>query len=173
MAVLESDYWATPDDIVKGIARYLHDNKLIKWTEFDLDCCANDVNSKVADSFITEQENALLVDWCGMQIWCNPPYSRGNIEKFIAKAVQQTEMHGSEVVMLLNVDPSTQYFRKIVAKARAVVYIVGGRIKFQHSLTKQFGDQPSKPSMFVLFGGERKELTTHYVELSTLQKLGA
>lgn len=169
MAILETDYWTTPTEVVRGIERYAYKNGLTSTPECDIDVCANEYNTKVADCYITEAENALVTDWGGALAWCNPPYSTGNVNKFIDRAVEMQTKYGVETIMLLNVDPSTKYFKTIVDHAKAVVYVVGKRIRFIDVWTNCVGDNPSKPNMFVIFGKrEKPTLDTHYLLYSDL-----
>lgn len=177
MSVLETDYWTTPTDVTKGIIKFLEHYNEISWQgqEYDLDCCANEFNTKVKDNFITEDQNALKVDWNGKRIWCNPPYSRGNVEAFINKAIEQVEQSAKDVIMLLNVDPSTKYFAKIVQNAKAIVYVTGGRIKFIDMWTGGVGTSPTKASMFVLFSSRKiptEFVRSYYVDLKALEQAG-
>lgn len=175
MAVLNNDYWATPVNLTVGIINYLLRVGEINWTQYyDLDCCANIFNSKVPNNFISERENALQVDWNGERVWCNPPYSRGNVEQFVNKAIEQTQKSKKDVIMLINVDPSTKYFKTIVENAKAIVYVVGKRIKF---INPHNGDNsnPLKPSMFVLFSSTKyadEPVISYYADLEFLEELG-
>lgn len=178
MVLKETDYWGTPYDVARGINAYLKNIGLALLPFYDLDCCANEYNTQVRDNFITEEQNALAVDWNGRYIWCNPPYSRGNVDCFINKAIEQVEKSETPktVVMLLNVDTSTRYFEKIVGKATAIFYITGGRIRFINHYTGDFGTTPTKPNMFVVFSNSDYRKTNNvysdYVALSTLTELG-
>ena len=176
MAVLNTDYWTTPTEYVVGIDKFLHYVKEIDWQgqTFDLDCCANDVNTKVRSNFITEEQNALAVNWQGERVWCNPPYSRGNVDAFINKAIEQVQKSKKDVVMLLNVDPSTKYFQKIVDNAKAIIYVTGGRIRFIDAHTGGLGDNPTKASMFVLFSSSKVDFVrSYYVDVKLLKQAGA
>lgn len=177
MAILTTDYWTTPDNITKGIIKFLSYYKEIDWgnNSYDLDCCANEINTKVKDNFITEKENALAVEWNGKRIWCNPPYSRGNVEAFINKAISEVKNSDKDVIMLLNVDCSTKYFSKIVNNAKAIVYVTGSRIKFINMETGEVGGNPTKPSMFVLFSSRKQPdqfVHSYYVDLKLLEGAG-
>lgn len=72
------------------------------------------------------QGDGLIIDWkiaCAPDIgdpldlrphvWCNPPYSRGSIVKWCAKAEQEARF-GVTTVMLLPADTSTAYFHDYV-----------------------------------------------------------
>lgn len=177
MAVLETDYWTTPTPLTKGIIKFLEYYKEIDWggAYYDLDACANLHNTKVPTNYITEQENALFVDWNGQRVWCNPPYSRGNVDNFVAKAVEQCQKAQKDVIMLLNVDPSTKYFKRILETAKAIVYVTSGRIKFVKTSDNEVKSDPTKPNMFVLFSSSKKPdefIRTYYCDLNLLENAG-
>lgn len=175
MAVLRTDYWTTPTEYLVGISKFLHYANEIDWKgqTYDLDCCANEINTKVKDNFITEAQNALGLDWQGERVWCNPPYSRGNVDAFINKTIEQVQKSKKDVIMLLNVDPSTKYFQKIVDNAKAIVYVTGGRIRFIDNYTGGLGDSPTKASMFVLFSSSKVDFVhSYYVDINLLKQAG-
>lgn len=177
MAILETDYWTTPNEETRGIIKFLEHYGEIQWNGqyYDLDSCANLHNTKVPTNYITEKMNALQVDWNGSRVWCNPPYSRGNVKAFIDKAVEQIEKSQKDVIMLLNVDTSTKYFNTILQKAKAVVYVTGGRIRFIKTADNEVKSDPLKPSMFVLFSSIKNPndfVRSYYCDLSFLQELG-
>lgn len=176
MAVLESDYWATPTDICVGIIHFLQGYGEISWGQYyDLDCCANLFNTKVRDNFITEDQDAMVTDWNGKRVWCNPPYSRGNVDRFVNRAIEQTQNSAlMDVVMLINVDVSTKYFKRILEHAKAIVYVTGGRINFIDPNTMLPSNAPKKPNMFVLFSSSKKPdefVRTYYADLNFLRSL--
>lgn len=177
MAVLESDYWTTPTNLTKGIIKFLEYCKEIDWggQYYDLDACANLHNTKVPTNYITEKENAFFVDWNGERVWCNPPYSRGNVDNFIAKTIEQCQKSPKDVIMLLNVDPSTKYFKRILENAKAIVYVTRGRIQFVKTSDNEVKSDPKRPNMFVLFSSSKKPdefVRTYYCDLELLENAG-
>lgn len=176
MAVLETDYWTTPTEITQGIIKFLEYQKEISWggLNYDLDSCANSINTKVPHNFITEEMNALEVDWNGRRVWCNPPYSRGNVSAFINKAIVEVQSSPKDIIMLLNVDPSTKYFNKIVEHAQCIVYVTSQRIRFINMETGGIGANPTKSSMFVLFSNRKGNsfVRSYYVDLKLLIQAG-
>jgi site-specific DNA-methyltransferase (adenine-specific) len=97
----KGDYWETPPELFK---------KLDDEFAFELDAAANFDNAKCL-AYFNEEDNSLDQDWSGYtSIWLNPPYSRGNIEKFMEKAYRESQK-GCTVVCLVRFDPSTQWFQ--------------------------------------------------------------
>lgn len=77
--------------------------------------------------------------------------------------------------MLLNVDPSTKYFKRILETAKAIVYVTNGRIKFVKTSDNEVKSAPTKPSMFVLFSSSKKPdefVRTYYCDLNLLENAG-
>lgn len=177
MAVLETDYWTTPTNLTKGIVKFLEYCNEINWNGqfYDLDCCANELNTKVPTNYINEEMNAFITDWNGCRVWCNPPYSRGNVDNFICRAIEQCSKAPKDVIMLLNVDPSTQYFKRILDHAKAIVFITGGRVSFVKASDPKHKGTPLRPQMFVLFSSTKQSnefVRTYYCDLKLLENAG-
>jgi phage N-6-adenine-methyltransferase len=100
----KKDDWETPPELF---------NALDAEFDFDLDVAANSVNAKCAN-YWTAENDALSRDWMWpleypIVCWCNPPYSRGQQPKFIAKAAEEARK-GATVVMLLPARTDTKAF---------------------------------------------------------------
>lgn len=169
--ILESDFWETPDEVLDNMFELLSELGICDREKFDIDVCANEHNAKV-DLFIDEQMNALANDWAirdNTLAWCNPPYSRGNVDKFVDKAIEQMDK-GVITVMLLNTDNSTKWFNRIVSHASHIVMITSGRIRFVNKKTGKSGGTPLKPNMIAIFSKRKadeevKTLYVHYRDL--------
>lgn len=172
--ILETDYWTTPNEVVGGIKNFLLMAGEILHDHYAVDVCANEFNTKVPYNFITEEMNAFKTEWgYDCLAWCNPPYSRGNVDLFINRALNQWCYNGVQTIMLLNCDNSTQWFSQVVKRAKAVVFITEGRIRFIDTNTGKEGANPSKPNMFVLFGDRAETgLNTYYLTKEELYAWG-
>lgn len=114
--------WETPD--------WLFDH----WNEifsFDVDVCADGENHKHMKYY--HADDAL----CGLQtrwhqdggkFWMNPPYGRGQVEKWVAKAYVESQQ-GCLVCALLPVSTSSKWWQNYVTKAD-LIYFYPKRIKF-------------------------------------------
>lgn len=173
--ILDKDYWATPQDVVKGISSYCYAKGLVSLPKPTIDVCATPFNTKVQDNYITEEENALVADWGKFGLaWCNPPYSRGNVGLFFNRALEQYRKNQTETIMLLNCDNGTAWFADIIANAKAVIYVMNGRIKFLDPETGAESKNPPKPNMVVVVGERSNDhIETHYLSLDEIFKLGA
>jgi len=87
--------------------------------------------------------DGLSLEWNG-NVWCNPPYSRGNIDAFADKAVAEwkrsidlVKAHGTHnnyprmqsMLLLVNSATDARWYHKLLGSSNAVLF-VEGRIKF-------------------------------------------
>ncbi len=134
-----TDDWATPLDFFK---------KLDSEFRFTLDACASDKNAK-CKKFFTKEQDGLKQPWEGV-VFCNPPYGRCVINKWVLKACEESAK-GVVVVMLLPARTDTKWFHDLIY-GKFEVRFVKGRLKFG-------GGKNSAPfpSMVVVFGNSIKE----------------
>src|SRR5215472_4050984 len=83
--------WFTPPDILEAAYEVLG--------AIDLDPASSDAQQALspvkAAKYFTVENNGLDRSWCG-RVWCNPPYARGWIDRFVIKTTQSYrtgEMH--------------------------------------------------------------------------------
>lgn len=115
-----SDLWETPWRIIK---------KLDKEFGFTLDPCCLPHNA-TAEKYYTPEDNGLVQDWSGEVVYCNPPYSRGNIDKWVKKCYEESQKQNTTVVALLPVSTSSNWWHNwIVGKAE--VRFVERRVRFR------------------------------------------
>lgn len=87
--------------------------------------------------------DGLQATWHG-NIWCNPPYSAGNIDKFVTKACmewkQRTQklqkpiterrvLYPTQMMLLVNSSTDAKWYHRLLQQSDAVLF-VSGRIKF-------------------------------------------
>ena len=97
---------------------------------FDVDICSSDIN-KLCDNFFTIDNNALEKQWIkhGKMGYCNPPYSRGEKEKFLDKAFLEMK-NGFSTVFVIPADLSNICWKeKIIGKATKIT-VISGRVSF-------------------------------------------
>jgi site-specific DNA-methyltransferase (adenine-specific) len=117
----KGDTWETPDDLFESIDQHF---------SFELDACANYDNAKLG-TYFTEEEDALKQDWWPYKsVWMNPPYSRGNIGRFMEKALSESRK-GCTVVCLVRLDPTAGWFKKYVWGKAEAVLALGKRVRFK------------------------------------------
>lgn len=148
-----SDNWQTPTDIY---------NKLNERFNFDFDPCPLNHNM---------EWDGLEVDW-GNSNFINPPYNQKLKQKFVIKAIQESQK-GKVCVMLLPVSTSTKLFHDLILPNASQVMFLKGRVKFKGINT--FGElvdnkSPMHDSMVVVFD---KKLITTDKAIEILKQLAA
>jgi phage N-6-adenine-methyltransferase len=85
-----SNEWETPTEVFASICDRFNISPY-------LDVCASDGMAKCR-RFFTPKDNGLKQEWQETS-WCNPPFS--DIEPWLAKADEQHEKHGTEIIMII------------------------------------------------------------------------
>jgi site-specific DNA-methyltransferase (adenine-specific) len=94
---------------------------------FSLDPCC-EIETAKCDVFFTSEMNGLIQSWENQVVYMNPPYSRGNIDKWVEKACE--ERKHAVIVALLPVSTSARWWHKYVDH-KAIVRYIQGRVKFE------------------------------------------
>lgn len=115
-----SDEFGTPDDIFTDLRRIFN---------FTIDAAASSTNAKL-NRYWTKQDNALLQSWACERVFCNPPYSRGNVEAFAMKALKETEKNCPLAVLLIPTRTEQYWFHTCVNSGRVLVKFFKHRIQF-------------------------------------------
>jgi phage N-6-adenine-methyltransferase len=120
--VTPKDEWETPPSLFKQLDDEFH---------FWLDAAASHTNSKIPERYFTKDDNALTAEWGTGDVWLNPPYSQGNVERFMTKAHLEGYRRepGHYVVCLVAIDASTGWWHNSVMHAKEIRFIKG-RVKF-------------------------------------------
>lgn len=100
------------------------------------------------DDFLHPDIHLYLGDSC----YCNPPYSRNLIAKFIKKCYEES-LSGATVVMLLPSDTSTKAFHTYCMKASEIIFI-HPRVHFNNPDGTTMIGSPKFGSMVVVFREE-------------------
>lgn len=111
--------WYTPADIIAAARNVLG--------TIDLDPASGEIANETvkATKIFTADDDGLAHDWEG-NIWLNPPYSTGLIEKFADKLIH-SDYH--QAIVLVNNATDTAWFAQLAEHAAAVVF-PKGRVKF-------------------------------------------
>lgn len=80
---------------------------------FTLDPCTTEENPLGLEHFYTKLDNGLAQNWHGHAAFVNPPYSRGNIDRWLAKASAEACME-TFIAVLVPGDHSTHWHRRWV-----------------------------------------------------------
>ncbi|WGE81814.1 phage N-6-adenine-methyltransferase [Actinobacillus equuli subsp. haemolyticus] len=160
--------WQTPPEC----ANYVKRRWAIKWDG------AATVENKICDYFITPEIDFLNFESIdriienNARIFINPPYGRGYVEKFVKQAVRLMNEKRCFVVMLLNADKSTEWFKLIREHATEVIDIVGKRVAFINPITKKPVEDNPKWQMFAVFDPYAEGFVTSYVSYDKIKQVG-
>lgn len=112
--------WYTPADIIEDARKVIG--------TITLDPASSEIANRTvkATKFFTAEDDGLIQDWNGENIWLNPPYSSGLIEKFVDKLLSTDY---TQAIVLVNNATDTEWFSRLAEKAEAVVF-PKGRVKF-------------------------------------------
>lgn len=111
--------WETPPEFFAALDAEFH---------FTLDACATSDNAKCA-RYYTPDENGLSQNWSKETVWCNPPYSAGEQDRWIKKCWEEGQKPETEVVALLPARTDAKRFYRYIL-GQAEIRFVPGRIKF-------------------------------------------
>mgnify|MGYP006057855845 CR=1 FL=1 len=101
----ERDTWATPKSLIARLEA--------EFGKFDLDSFATEEN-KICSRHFNKEQNALLQDWDGNLIFCNPPYSQKN--EVIQKCHIEAEK-GRKIILLVPAFTETKWFAEMKVKS--------------------------------------------------------
>ena len=148
---MSNDNFRTPPELFKRLSKI--------YGPFDIDVCADDGGSNaLCPKWIGPSEDALKTPWFGCargprKAWCNPPYSRGNIGKFVSRAIGEVGRNRhTTAVLLLPSDTSTKWFR-IAEECCEEYYFIPGRVRFMDENGRPSKHAARWPSVVFVFGG--------------------
>lgn len=107
-------------------------NWLSQEHDFTCDAAASDDNY-LFDCYYTSERSAFDADWTdsGGTVFCNPPFSSGMKEKFLAKAYAEMK-RGVSSVFVIPADPSNKCWLDHIFGKATRIDIINGRVKFLH-----------------------------------------
>ncbi len=110
---MASDDWCTPPDLFAALDRQFH---------FTLDPCCTTKTALCSQAYCLDRgEDGLSSPWEGRRAFVNPPYSRGNLEKWCKKCAEEG-MNGV-VAALLPCDCSPSWWRRYVMNADEIRFL--------------------------------------------------
>jgi len=140
--VTPKDEWGTPQWLFDLLDQEFH---------FATDAAASYQNTKKNRFF----HDALIISWEGVPgpFFLNPPYSAGNIDRFMAKALEESKK-GAVVVCLVPCATDTRWWHNYAMKAQEIRFIKG-RVRFvgYGEGGKQIANSPTFSSCVVIFDG--------------------
>jgi len=106
-------------------------------------------------------EDALSIPWTAIfgkvGFFLNPPYSAGNIDRFMAKALEESQK-GATVVCLVPCATDTRWWHNYAMKAQEIRFIKG-RVRFvgYDEEGKQIKNSPTFSSCVVIFRNDLRQ----------------
>lgn len=100
-----NDEWQTPPKLFKRLDDIFY---------FTLDPCTTADNPLKTPKFFTREENGLIQSWRGEIVYINPPYSRGNIDKWTMKAYVEGVAFPETIVVALLPLRTAKWFRRTI-----------------------------------------------------------
>jgi site-specific DNA-methyltransferase (adenine-specific) len=148
------DEWQTPQWLFDLLDQEFH---------FDCDAAATPDNTKCKNYLVRA---FLCDDWMDETdkvFFLNPPYSAGNIDRFMKKAMEESQK-GAIVVCLVPVASDTAWWHNYVMKADEIRFIKG-RVKFigYDKEGNQIKNSPTFSSCVVIFREMFKKRFTPYI----------
>lgn len=146
-------------------------NWLNECYQFDVDVAASDEHHLV-DKYFTKENSALTADqWCHIRgfAFCNPPYSKGNIEAFLEKAIEQRNEHGITTVFVIPEFNGEARTRVILKEAARVIHF-NQRVNFIHPITGKEVKGNSRGTMIAIIDNGYGIARHTYQDLSTIKK---
>lgn len=140
-----SDWW-TPKALVQTLDEEFR---------FDLDAAASEEN-KVCERFISAEQDALVTPWEGENVWCNPPYGKGNsatIKQFVQRGYEQHVQQKNTVIMLLPAYTDPKYWSNFCTRAHEIRFLTGRLSFLDHGTSKMNARFPSAIVIFKWFPG--------------------
>ena len=149
----KSTEWNTPKNVFDTL------NK--RFGPFTLDAAATKENTLCEQYYsLKEGRDGLNKKWRGM-IFLNPPYGRGVVQQWIAKAVHEVKKENcSQVCCILPARTDTKWWHDLVVRYASHIIFVRGRIKFNKGIEKP--ESAPFPSVIVVFNHATDEGSAKY-----------
>ena len=103
-----SDRWATPPDVYAALNAEF---------DFNFDPCPLDGDKDGLSTLFTE--------WKGKRVFCNPPYDRGSMMKWLERGLE-----AEIAVFLIPARTDTKWFHDLVLPNAREIRFLKGRLKF-------------------------------------------
>jgi site-specific DNA-methyltransferase (adenine-specific) len=139
-------------------------NRLSERFLFTIDIAATEGN-QLMPIYMSDFLNPKCSLWEHDVAFCNPPYSRGIIDKFVTKAYQES-LKGATVVCLLPADVSTKWFRTCMAADEWIV--IEGRVRFNHADGTPIKGSPKFGSIVVVFKNTERRRNLGFPVISSM-----
>jgi ParB family chromosome partitioning protein len=135
-------------------SRYIEASRIVMGS-IDTDPSSNNMAQATvkAITYYTIEDDGLTKEWDG-NVFLNPPYNHGIIDKFIDKLIEEIELgNTTQAILLTNNNTDTQWFKKAATNCSLICFTTG-RINFN----KPDGtvSSPTNGQTFFYFGDNKK-----------------
>lgn len=138
----DRDTWQTPDWLFNAA-------QVLLGKKFTLDACADDKNHR-CPNYYTKEQDGFQQSWQGHTVFCNPPYSKGNIEACLKKAhAERYQTKG--IALILPFDICAWGREYLWDKEGIAIFVLDKRIKFVNPVTGKDEGSPRGGTMLILF----------------------
>jgi hypothetical protein len=151
---MANEFWAQSKNVDWYTPKYIFDALNI---DFDLDPCSPPLErykTRAKHHYILPESDGLQKDWFG-KVWCNPPYGRGEIVKWVKKIYE----HNNGILITHVTALPNKWFHTYFDRITAICFIKG-RVNFINGLGQSAGASP-QGQMLICFGQELKQNVIH------------
>jgi hypothetical protein len=138
--------WYTPPKLVEAARAVLG--------TIDLDPASCEVAQRVvkAEQFFTAEEDGLSKPWGG-NLWVNPPYTCGLVNRFVAKLCDHVEAGDVPAAVLLTNNATETAWSQRALRLAAALCFSAGRVRFLNPELKPV-QTPLQGQVVIYFGGD-------------------
>jgi len=106
-----------------------------------------------AGTYYTEQDDGLLHEWRG-NVWLNPPYGRGLVDKFVDKYCREIAAeHCTQAIVLVNASTETAWFHRLLGVSSALCILKG---RLRNWRTTESHDRPRFAQILCYHGTNKR-----------------
>jgi ParB family transcriptional regulator, chromosome partitioning protein len=158
--------WFTPPDIIKAACAVIGE----RYTDPASSDAAQSFSPIKATTYYTIVNHGLDKEWNGA-VWLNPPYSRGWIDVFVNKFVEEYQTGRMTAgILLTNSSTETKWWHK-AADISAAICFPKSRIRFLKVVDGKLvrGGSPSHPHCFFYVGTERERFAQVFSKIGLVR----
>lgn len=161
-ATPENYEWYTPQAYIEAARAVMG--------SIDLDPASCDEANRIvqAGAYYTREQDGLALPWYG-NVWLNPPYKSGLIERFVDRlyyALRNEKI--DQACVLTNNATETGWGQQLLSEASSVCF-PQGRIKFWGP--QERGNSPTQGQMICYFGKREEAFYRHFRPLGMTMEL--
>lgn len=152
--------WYTPRYIIDVVRHVLG--------TIDLDPASSDIANKTVQAarYFTKEQDGLSQPWEG-NVFLNPPYSGGLMQKFVDKLVREfLDGKLKQAIVLTNSGTETRWYQKLLSECTAMC-VLGKRVRFIMS-DGTLGKSPVLGQTLFYFGSHPREFGWNAKQLGTV-----